>query len=614
MNVPEFRPKFPALLGFTAVAVAGFVEVGRAAEQAQMPVIENVEFARHIQPILEAACVNCHREDDAKGRVRLDTLAACMASPEGELGPVLTKGDPDQSGLFVSTTLPEDDDLVMPPVKEGLLTAEQQDLLKRWIADGAEWPEDVVLESQPRMNFERDIQPILEMYCVACHKPDKMEGDVDLTTRLAALTTGIDGPSIVAFDAEGSLSYILTTLDADDNELMPPRNAGGPLDEESIEKLRLWINQGAVWPEDLVLEAKERPDQKDATPDNIDLVHQIYEKIIENRKVTAEEQMEAYTGEVPLTGAAYTMIPIPGGEFMLGSPADEEGRNPDEGPQVRVGIAPFWIGKHEVTWAEYLPFQSTEDPRNKNGSLQQVPGDAEPIQLVSQPTREYVPMDFGMGREDDHPAVGMTQHAALKYTQWLSIQTGQFYRLATEAEWEYAARAGTTTRFSFGDDDSDLGDHAWFFDNSTGPTGMPAYARVGQKKPNPWGLHDMHGNVAEWVLDFYRPDFYAQLAENANGPVMNPRARGETMYPRSVRGGHFDDDAEQLRSAARLFSRDTWKNQDPQLPKSIWYHTDAPWLGFRIVRPLEIPTPEEMYDIWNSEAGLRETTTEFEDQ
>ncbi len=87
--------------------------------------------------------------------------------------------------------------------------------------------------------------------------------------------------------------------------------------------------------------------------------------------------------------------------------------------------------------------------------------------------------------------------------------------------------------------------------------------------------------------------------------MRNPYLRPETLYPRSVRGGGWDDDPENLRSAARRGSDAAWKAQDPQLPKSIWYHTDARWLGFRIVRPLEIPTSEEMYFYWNSAVGKR---------
>jgi formylglycine-generating enzyme required for sulfatase activity len=185
----------------------------------------------------------------------------------------------------------------------------------------------------------------------------------------------------------------------------------------------------------------------------------------------------------------------------------------------------------------------------------------------------------------------MTQHAANKYCQWLSAQTGHFYRLPTEAEREYACRAGTTTAFSFGDDPALIVDHAWFIDNSE-----EKYQLVGQKKPNPWGLYDMHGNVAEWTADQYVPDYFERLKDGAKNPLVRP----QTLYPRSVRGGGWADDPAPLRSAARRGSEPAWQQQDPQLPKSLWYLTDAPWLGFRIVRPKEVPSVEEMYFYWNS--------------
>jgi formylglycine-generating enzyme required for sulfatase activity len=185
----------------------------------------------------------------------------------------------------------------------------------------------------------------------------------------------------------------------------------------------------------------------------------------------------------------------------------------------------------------------------------------------------------------------MTQHAANKYCQWLSAQVGHFYRLPTEAEWEYAARAGTTTAFFFGDDPKQLKDYAWFFENA--PNFQ--YAKIGLKKPNPWGLHDIYGNVCEWTLDQYAEDSFSKLGDN--GGLWNKSTK---PYPHIARGGHYDDDPELCRSAARRASNPDWKQQDPQLPKSIWYLTDATWLGFRIVRPLEIPTVEEMFAAWNN--------------
>ena len=198
-------------------------------------------------------------------------------------------------------------------------------------------------------------------------------------------------------------------------------------------------------------------------------------------------------------------------------------------------------------------------------------------------------MSFGMGT-DGYPAICMTEHAASKFCQWLSAQTGHYYRLPTEAEWEYACRAGTTGPFSCPEDK--LADFAVL-----DPTQVRVgYEKVGTKKPNPWGLYDMHGNVMEWCLDQYLDKGYAGTEGKT---IENPLAIPTTLYPRVARGGSWYDPAEELRSARRIFSDENWKVQDPQLPKSIWYHTDAHWLGFRVVRPLNVPDAEKMNLLWN---------------
>ncbi|MEQ1892873.1 MAG: formylglycine-generating enzyme family protein [Planctomycetota bacterium] len=292
-------------------------------------------------------------------------------------------------------------------------------------------------------------------------------------------------------------------------------------------------------------------------------------------------EMKAYRETVPGSEAAFELVPIPGGTFRLGSPADEEERKADEGPQVEVELAPFWMGRCEVTWNEYHPFMLSLDRKARaEGKGSAAPQDAW-ADAVSRPTPPYVPMDFEMG-VDGFPAISMTHFAARCYTKWLTMKTGRFYRLPTEAEWEYACRAGTSGPYSF--EAGELDAHAWYFENSDG-----AYHKVGTKKPNPWGLFDMHGNVSEWVLDAHAQDFYATLGARA----VNPLDWAKDAYPHVVRGGSWDDDAEKLRSAARRASSKAWKVQDPQQPKSIWYLTDARFVGFRVVRPLVPPPPEE---------------------
>jgi formylglycine-generating enzyme required for sulfatase activity len=287
-------------------------------------------------------------------------------------------------------------------------------------------------------------------------------------------------------------------------------------------------------------------------------------------------------------------MPVRGGEFLLGSPATEPGRKPDEGPQRRVRIEPFWMGACEVTWNEYEVFLYRANRYSGYTTVDRDPHTNTLADAVAMPSLPYVEMSLGMGREG-YPAINMTQHAANKYCQWLSALTGQYYRLPTEAEWEYACRAGATNRFSFGDDEKQLSEFAWFGLNS-----QFKYQKVGRKKPNAWGLHDMHGNVAEWTLDGYDGGTYATLTDG----VLEPFLRATKPYPHSVRGGSWNDGPELLRSASRQFSIPKWKERDPSLPKSAWHMVEADFVGFRIVRPLRLPSAEEMHRAWNNGVEL----------
>lgn len=295
-----------------------------------------------------------------------------------------------------------------------------------------------------------------------------------------------------------------------------------------------------------------------------------------------------YVQKVPQTEENIPMIFVPSGSFKMGSPKSEIGHFADEGPQHEVQIDAFWIGQYEITWDLYNLFVSREiDQYQMKKDLEsEVSID---VDAVSGATMPYVEMSFGMGT-DGYPAISMTQLAAVKFCEWLSAMTGKFYRLPTEAEWEYACRAGSEDAYSFGEDLSELKDYAWYSDNSN-----EKYQKVGQKKPNSWGLHDMHGNVAEWTLDQYIPTAYKKRKKDVDNPYEAPTK----TYPRVVRGGSWMDKPERLRSSSRRPSSKRWKRRDPQIPKSLWWHTDAQFLGFRIVRPLETPSEEIQKKYWS---------------
>lgn len=293
----------------------------------------------------------------------------------------------------------------------------------------------------------------------------------------------------------------------------------------------------------------------------------------------AVSPFEAYTQRISGTTVEFKMVPIRGGEFRMGSAESEVARQADEGPQRSVKVSSFWMGVHEVTWDEYEQWQFSLEQKRRDAARELTPED-KAADAVTRPTKPYTDMTFGMGKEG-YPAICMTRLAALTYCEWLSARTGQYYRLPTEAEWEFAARGGTETRFSFGDDAALAGDYAWFDQNSAGKT-QP----VGKKKPNPFGLHDMHGNVMELCLDQYAP--YAAAEATLEDPWIAPR----TTYPTVARGGAWNAPVEELRSARRRASERAWKQKDPQIPQSRWYFTDALFVGFRVVRPLKEPAPE----------------------
>jgi len=279
---------------------------------------------------------------------------------------------------------------------------------------------------------------------------------------------------------------------------------------------------------------------------------------------------QPYTATLPGTTVSFKMVPIPAGTFNWGSPVSEKGRKEDEGPRQQVKIGAFWMSAHEVTFDEYDVYADAEK-------------DKTPIpDGMTRPSPPYIDLTLGMGKQGGFPANSMSQYGALSYCRWLYVKTGIFYRLPTEAEWEYACRAGATTPYPFGKDSANLKQYAWYAGNSGGK-----YHKVGELQPNAWGLYDMLGNVAEWTLDQYDAHYVEQA------PDTDPWKQPTSKTPRSIKGGNYLDDASHLRSAARLKSDPDWNRRDPQIPKSKWWNADAPFIGFRIIRPVKQPTKEE---------------------
>jgi formylglycine-generating enzyme required for sulfatase activity len=227
-------------------------------------------------------------------------------------------------------------------------------------------------------------------------------------------------------------------------------------------------------------------------------------------------------------GVELNLVLIPAGHFMMGSPAGEAGRRENEGPQRTVTLSKaFYMGVFEVTQVQYHAVMGT-NPSHFKGA--------------------------------NRPVENLLWNDAVEFCKKLSAKTERVVRLPTEAEWEYACRAGSQTRFSFGDDEKQLPRYGGFKKNSDEKTHP-----VGQKRPNAWGLYDMHGNVWEWCADWHA-DSYANAAEtDPTGPA--------TGQFRVLRGGSWRDPPQHCRSAHR-----SWDH--PEAPPGA---RNSRSFGFRVV-------------------------------
>jgi formylglycine-generating enzyme required for sulfatase activity len=365
------------------------------------------------------------------------------------------------------------------------------------------------------VDFTTEVKPVIEKQCAACHDRAFFVRKKDkLVASLAVMPPG--GPALSAKDKA---------------------------------TITQWVAEGLSYPE-----------PQKALNDDLALTRNLHTQIV---KASKDKVLKPYKAIIPGSDVPYEMLPIPAGKLKMGNNAVK-----DESPEHEVAIEPFWMAPREVTWNEYRLFMfatlSGEEAGNNIA-----------VDAVSRPTKPYVEMSFGMGIEG-YPAISMTHHAANKYAQWLSAKTGHFYRLPTEAEWEYACKANAPAP-------TDLEPVAVF--------GRKQYDLVGTKKPNAFGLYDMLGNVMEWTTDQYYADAYSDP---------KPWYPSKTSYPHTARGGSWADKSGRVTCSARFPSDASWKQQDPNLPKSIWYHTDALGLGFRLVRPLKVPPAEEMHRFWNN--------------
>jgi formylglycine-generating enzyme len=315
--------------------------------------------------------------------------------------------------------------------------------------------------------------------------------------------------------------------------------------------------------------------------------------------------MVAYQHPIRNKTMTFEMIPIPGGRIQIGAPETEAGRRDDEGPTFEVELPPFWMSKTEVTWNEFRDYQLTYSnfkDRAKKIKIETIKED-EPS-VVTAPTpiyEESLAYEFGRAT---NPVMTVSQYGAKQYTKWLSLTHVLPYRLPTEVEWEYACRAGSETSYHFGDDPNQLNEFAKFW--TEGDDAVFGTLPVASKKPNAFGLYDMHGNVREWVIDTYEADGHRTRAKQDLNQRSIPNF-GTTRFPHVLKGGGWLDPPELQRSATRFASSDSLSDEDPDNPQSPhWLASEeGRSIGFRIVRSLVSESPEELAKFWNASADLR---------
>ncbi|MCF6223819.1 MAG: formylglycine-generating enzyme family protein [Flavobacteriaceae bacterium] len=285
------------------------------------------------------------------------------------------------------------------------------------------------------------------------------------------------------------------------------------------------------------------------------------------------------------TDVFFEMIQVPGAIYKMGVVNSGSTQISDKNPLHLAQIDSMWVGKYEVTWEIFELFLAENktlfDSIPKEKSIK--------IDAITRPSPPFEDPSLGMGKKN-YPVVSISPYAAITFCKWLSTVTGRFYRLPTEAEWEYICKGGSANVDFFSDKINVLNQYAWSYENSD-----YQYAEIGQKLPNAFGIYDILGNVAEWTLDFYDDEFYKK---NQDTISINPWNIPRKLHPRVFRGGSWNDDLKDISSTNRGKSGFYLQKNDPQIPKSFWWYTDSSYIGFRLVSPNKQPTKEEAKKFW----------------
>ncbi len=436
--------------------------------------------------------------------------------------------------------------------------------------------------------------------CAACHLPPK--GSFDYVK--AKVTTGLHdvwsyltkNPEDIDWDVKGELEYAQTIVYNESCKACHVNIFPAGLSDDGVTShLYYEENEEALNLQCISchLDAGHyNPNYKHSSMTEAPVSNEGKELYTEATTVTEFKNFEE---TIPGTAASIRMVAIPGGSFMMGSPENEPFRNADESPQRNVTVSPFFMGELEVTWDQFWAFYGdTMSEGRTSPETIYANNQREDCDAVSGPTPPFGFPDQGWGM-GERPAITMTHYSAQTFCQWLTLKTGKKYRLPTEAEWEYAARGGTSTPYYFegspkdytnegfwnglfGADTTVINSHVIYVNNSKNRTQDPS-----KMKANPFGLKNMLGNAMEYCSDWYAEDAYSQMQDGAVDPK-GPESGTEHV----VRGGYYVNDAAQLRSAARgKTEHDAWLRTDPQNPKSIWWYSDIKGIGFRVV--CEVP-------------------------